>query len=277
MGFSLQANVKTKEGTEHPDRDAQFGYLNTLVKARLRDKQPVISVDTKKKELVGEFKTAGANCAPKATRWPSTCTTSSPTWVARTPTASTTWPPTAPGSPSAPTTTPRASPSRRSAAGGSRWAKPRHPAASELTITADCGGSNGYRTRLWKVELQDLADELQIPITVCHLPPGTSKWNRIEHRLFSHITMNWRGKPLISHEVIVSLIAATTTQTGLTVQAALDTDAYPKGIKITDEQMTRLTITRHDFHGDWNYTITPRRHCRDISLTGPKSLRQAHF
>jgi hypothetical protein len=134
----------------------------------------------------------------------------------------------------------------------------RHPNASELTITADCGGSNGYRTRLWKVELQDLADELQIPITVCHLPPGTSKWNRIEHRLFSHITMNWRGKPLISHEVIVNLITATTTRSGLTVQAALDTDPYPKGIKITDKQMETLAITPHDFHGDWNYTINPR-------------------
>ena len=265
MGFSLQANVKTKEGTEHPDRDAQFGYLNTLVKARLRDKQPVISVDTKKKELVGEFKNGGRELRPKgdplavnvhdfvtdlgrANPYGVYDLAANSAWV------------------SVGTDHDTAS---FAVATIRRWwqqmGQARHPAASELTITADCGGSNGYRTRLWKVELQDLADELQIPITVCHLPPGTSKWNRIEHRLFSHITMNWRGKPLISHEVIVSLIAATTTRSGLTVQAALDTDPYPKGIKITDEQMTRLTITRHDFHGDWNYTITPRRHYSDIN------------
>ena len=147
----------------------------------------------------------------------------------------------------------------------------RYQAATALTITADCGGSNGYRTRLWKVELQHLADELGFPITVCHLPPGTSKWNRIEHRLFSHITMNWRGKPLVSHEVIVKLIAATTTRTGLTVQAALDTDPYPKGIKITDADMQTLNIAPHDFHGNWNYTIHPR-HNQDIDpLTSPNA------
>jgi len=258
MGFSLQANVKTKEGTGHPDRDAQFEYLNTVVKARLDAKQPVISVDTKKKELVGEFKNGGRELRPK-------------------------------GDPQAVnvhdfvTDLGRANPyGVYDLAANSAWVsvgtdhdtatfavqtirrwwqqmgQARHPAATDLTITADCGGSNGYRTRLWKVDLQDLADELKIPITVCHLPPGTSKWNRIEHRLFSHITMNWRGKPLVSHEVIVNLIAATTTRTGLTVQAALDTDPYPKGIKITDEQMTTLNLVAHDFHGDWNYTLQPR-------------------
>ena len=263
LGFSLQANIKTKEGTEHPDRDAQFGYLNTLVKARLQAKQPVISVDTKKKELVGEFKNGGRELRPKgdplavnvhdfvtdlgrANPYGVYDLATNSAWV------------------SVGTDHDTAS---FAVATIRRWwqqmGQPRYAAATELMITADCGGSNGYRIRLWKVELQHLADELQIPITVCHLPPGTSKWNRIEHRLFSHITMNWRGKPLISHEVIVSLIAATTTRTGLTVQAALDTDPYPKGIKITDEQMRALTITKHDFHGDWNYTINPRPN-RDI-------------
>jgi len=258
LGFSLQAPVKTKEGTAHPDRDAQFAYLNARVKARLAAHEPVISVDTKKKELVGEFKNGGRELRPKG----------DPTKV---------------NAHDFVTELGRANPyGVYDLAANSAWVsvgtdhdtaqfavrtigrwwqeigQARYPDAAELTITADCGGSNGYRTRLWKVELQQLADKLRLPITVCHLPPGTSKWNRIEHRLFSHITMNWRGKPLVSHEVIVNLIAATTTRTGLTVQAALDTAPYPKGIKITDAQMTALTITPHDFHGDWNYTIQPR-------------------
>ena len=258
LGFSLQANVKTKEGAGHPDRDAQFGYLNALVKARLHAKQPVISVDTKKKELVGDFKNGGRELRLKgdplavnvhdfvtelgrANPYGVYDLAANSAWVS--------------------VGTDHDTASFAVATIGRWWqqmGQPRYPAATELAITADCGGSNGYRTRLWKVELQDLADTLQIPITVCHLPPGTSKWNRIEHRLFSHITMNWRGKPLVSHEVIVNLIAATTTRTGLTVQAALDTEPYPKGIKITDEQMNALDITPHDFHGDWNYTINPR-------------------
>jgi hypothetical protein len=258
LGFSLQANIKTKEGTAHPDRDAQFGYLNAFVNARLEAKQPVISVDTKKKELVGDFKNSGRELRPKgdplavnvhdfvtelgrANPYGVYDLAANSAWV------------------SVGTDHDTAS---FAVATIKRWwqqmGQTRYPSATELTITADCGGSNGYRTRLWKVDLQDLADTLKIPITVCHLPPGTSKWNRIEHRLFSHITMNWRGKPLVSHEVIVNLIAATTTRTGLTVQAALDTDPYPKGVKITDEQMQALDITPHDFHGDWNYTITPR-------------------
>jgi hypothetical protein len=263
MGFSLQANVKTKEGTEHPDRDAQFRYLNTRVKAQLAAQEPVISVDTKKKELVGEFKNGGRELRPKgdparvnvhdfvtelgrANPYGVYDLAADSAWVS--------------------VGTDHDTASFAVSTIGRWWqqmGQQRYPNARELTITADCGGSNGYRIRLWKVELQNLADELQFPITVCHLPPGTSKWNRIEHRLFSHITMNWRGKPLVSHQVIVDLIAATTTRTGLTVQAALDTDPYPKAIKITDAQMDALSITRHDFHGDWNYTIHPRPH-RDI-------------
>jgi len=258
MGFSLQANVKTREGSEHPDRDAQFGYINARVKAQLAAGQPVISVDTKKKELVGNFKNAGRELRPKgepvevnthdfvtelgrANPYGVYDLADNSAWV------------------SVGTDHDTASFAVQTIR---RWwqqmGRPRYPAASQLTITADCGGSNGYRTRLWKLELQTLADELEIPLTVCHLPPGTSKWNRIEHRLFSHIAMNWRGKPLVSHEVIISLIAATTTSTGLTVQADIDTAIYPKGIKITNAQMKTLDITKHDFHGDWNYTINPR-------------------
>jgi hypothetical protein len=263
LGFSLQGAVKTKEGTAHPDRDAQFDYLNTLVKARLAGGEPVISVDTKKKQLVGEFKNGGRELRAKgdpvkvnvhdfvtelgrANPYGVYDLAANSAWV------------------SVGTDHDTASFAVQTIR---RWwqemGHARYPDAGELTITADCGGSNGYRTRLWKFELQVLADELQLPITVCHLPPGTSKWNRIEHRLFSHITMNWRGKPLISHEVIVSLIAATTTRSGLTVQAALDTAPYPKAIKITDAQINALALTRHDFHGDWNYTIQPRAN-RDI-------------
>jgi len=263
MGFSLQSNVKTKEGSAHPDRDAQFAYLNTVIAAQLARREPVISVDTKKKELVGEFKNGGRELRAKgdplavnvhdfvtdlgrANPYGVYDLAANSAWV------------------SVGTDHDTASFAVQTIR---RWwqqmGSDRYQAATALTITADCGGSNGYRTRLWKVELQHLADELGFPITVCHLPPGTSKWNRIEHRLFSHITMNWRGKPLVSHEVIVKLIAATTTRTGLTVQAALDTDPYPKGIKITDADMQTLNIAPHDFHGDWNYTIHPR-HNQDI-------------
>ena len=263
MGFSLQSNVKTKEGSAHPDRDAQFAYLNTVIAAQLERREPVISVDTKKKELVGEFKNGGRELRAKgdplavnvhdfvtdlgrANPYGVYDLAANSAWV------------------SVGTDHDTASFAVQTIR---RWwqqmGSDRYQAATALTITADCGGSNGYRTRLWKVELQHLADELGFPITVCHLPPGTSKWNRIEHRLFSHITMNWRGKPLVSHEIIVKLIAATTTRTGLTVQAALDTDPYPKGIKITDADMQTLNIAPHDFHGDWNYTIHPR-HNQDI-------------
>jgi hypothetical protein len=259
MGYSLQANVKTREGADHPDRDAQFGYLNERVKAQLAAGEPVISVDTKKKELVGDFKNAGRELRPKgdpdrvrthdfiipelgrANPYGIYDLADNSAWV------------------SVGTDHDTASFAVESIR---RWwtqmGQARYPDAGDLTITADCGGSNGYRTRLWKVELQALADQLGLHITVCHLPPGTSKWNRIEHRLFSFITQNWRGKPLVNHQVIISLIAATTTTTGLTVNAGLDTSIYPKGIKVTDQQMAALNLSKHDFHGDWNYTLHPR-------------------
>jgi hypothetical protein len=260
-GFSLQANVKTIEGAQHPDRDAQFGYLNDQARDHIAAGDPVISVDTKKKELVGQFKNGGREWLPrgepervrvhdfmdkhlgKAIPYGVYDVAADAGWVSvgtdhdtaefAVATIATWW--------------------RK--AGSSAY-----PAASRLLITADGGGSNGYRTRLWKIELARLAAETGLTITVCHLPPGTSKWNTIEHRLFSHISMNWRGRPLTSHEVVVNTIAATTTSTGLTVAAELDTATYPAGIKITDQQMRDLeatTLRRHTFHGDWNYSLTP--------------------
>ena len=259
QGYSLQANRKTLEGASHPDRDAQFNYINEQVKAALADDQPAISVDTKKKELVGDFKNNGREYRPKGdpekvrvhdfkipelgraapygvydiadnTGWVSVGidhdTASFAVNAIR------------------------------------RWwqtmGHERYPKANRLTISADGGGSNGSRVRLWKIELQALADELGIEVTVCHLPPGTSKWNKIEHRLFSFITQNWRGKPLVSYQTIVQLIAATTTKAGLTVNSELDTNSYPKGIKVADAQMDAINLHRHEFHGEWNYTIKPR-------------------
>lgn len=261
-GYSLQANVKTAEGGQHPDRDAQFGYLNDQAQDHMAAGDPVISVDTKKKELVGEYKNGGREWRPAGepehvkvhdfvdpargkanpygvydvahnTGWVSVGTDHDTAAFAVN-TIATWW---------------------------QQVGKALHPNASRLLICADGGGSNGYRTRLWKTELADLAATTGLTITVCHLPPGTSKWNKIEHRLFSHISMNWRGRPLTSHEVIVQTIAATTTSTGLTVHAELDEASYPKGIKIPDEQMEVLVtegiLTRHDFHGEWNYTLAP--------------------
>ena len=262
-GFSLQANAKTIEGGQHPDRDAQFSYLNERVREHQDSGDPVISVDAKKKELVGTFKNAGREWQPKGqpedtnvhdfmdkelgkaipygvydvaadSAWVSVGTDHDTAEFAVA-TIRTWWRTT-----------------------GSEA----YPQASRLLICADGGGSNGYRTRLWKTELSHLANETGLAITVCHLPPGTSKWNKIEHRLFSHISMNWRGRPLESHEVIVNTIAATTTRTGLTVNAQLDTRTYSKGIKITDQQMDDLeqhALRRHDFHGEWNYTLIPQR------------------
>jgi hypothetical protein len=260
MGYSLQANNKTREGSKHIDRDAQFEYINTQAVAFLAADEPVISVDTKKKELVGNFKNNGREwhrkgapeavnvhdfIDPKLSRavpygvydinnnvgWVSVGTDHDTACFA--------------------------------VNAIRRWwrtmGKKRHPKVKRLMITADGGGSNGYRVRLWKVELQKLADELRLPITVCHLPPGTSKWNKIEHRLFSFISINWRGKPLRSYRTIVQLIAATTTKAGLKVRAELDENKYPKGIKISDTQLTAVNLSRHSFHGDWNYTIAPRR------------------
>lgn len=258
LDYRLQANRKTREGVSHPDRDGQFRYINDQVKAALTAGEPAISVDTKKKELVGDFKNGGREWRPKsspehvrvhdfvipelgrAVPYGVYDIADNVGWVsvgidhdtaAFAVNAIRSW-----------------------------WqlmGRERYPKAKRLLLTADGGGSNGSRVRLWKVELQKLADELGMPITVCHLPPGTSKWNKIEHRLFSFITGNWRGKPLISHQVIVELIAATTTEAGLKVRCQLDPNTYPAGIKVADVELEAVNLTRHDFHGEWNYTITP--------------------
>ena len=261
-GYSLQANVKTAEGGQHADRDAQFEYLNDQATAHLACGDPVISVDTKKKELVGADQNGGRQWQPTGQPEPvkvhdfldPTLGKANPYgvydvganigWVSvgtdhdtaafAVNTIRTWW----------------------HQAGNTRY-----PHASRLLICADGGGSNGYRTRQWKTELAKLAAATGLTITVCHLPPGTSKWNKVEHRLFAHISMNWRGRPLTSHEVIVETIAATTTNTGLTVHAELDRATYPTGVKIPDQEMkdleTKSILTRHDFHGEWNYTLHP--------------------
>lgn len=260
-GFSLQSNAKTLEGRQHPDRDAQFSYLNNKAAQHTAAGQPVISVDTKKKELIGQYKNNGTQWRPAGdpepvkvhdfigeggranpygiydiaadTGWV-TVGTDHDTSAFAVNTIRSWWQST-----------------------GSDT----YPGATRLMITADGGGSNGYRTRLWKTELAALAAETGLAITVCHLPPGTSKWNKIEHRLFSHISMNWRGRPLTSHQVMINTIAATTTSTGLTVEAELDTNQYPAGIKVTDKTMKELetsgTLQRHNWHPEWNYTLTP--------------------
>ncbi|GAA1837767.1 hypothetical protein GCM10009682_63240 [Luedemannella flava] len=260
-GFSLQGNAKMLEGTQHPDRDAQFRYLNEQARTHRDEGQPVISVDTKKKELVGQFKNAGQQWLPagqpvavnvhdfedkqlgKAVPYGVYDVATNAGWV------------------NVGTDGDTAAFAVESIR---RWwttvGRDTYPAADRLLVTADAGGSNGYRTRAWKTELAALAAQAGLTITVCHLPPGTSKWNKIEHRLFCHITSNWRGRPLTSHEVIVETIAATTTRTGLRVRAALDTGHYPTGVKVSDAQMAVLPITRHAFHGDWNYTLHPDRH-----------------
>lgn len=259
LGYSLQANKKTLEGTAHPDRNGQFEHIHGKIHEQLAAGNPVISVDTKKKELVGEFKNGGRELRPKgdpekvlvhdfivpelgrATPYGVYDLAHNIGWVSvgidhdtasfAVETIRRWW---------------------------SSMGQPLYPHARHLLITADAGGSNGSRLRLWKLELQLLADELGFPISVCHLPPGTSKWNRIEHRMFSFISQNWRGKPLISHEVIVNLIAATTTRRGLRIQSALDTNSYPAGRKVTDKEAAALHIDRDAFHGEWNYTIRPR-------------------
>jgi hypothetical protein len=259
LDYSLQANRKTREGADHPDRDAQFRYINDQVTAALAAGEPVISVDTKKKELVGDFKNGGREWRPKGspeqvrvhdfvipelgraapygiydiadnTGWVSVGINHD-TAAFATNTIRNWW---------------------------QFMGRERYPRPGRLLITADGGGSNGSRLRLWKVELQKLADELGIPIVVCHLPPGTSKWNKIEHRLFAFITGNWRGKPLISYQVIVELIAATTTAAGLKVRCQLDLNLYPTGIKVSDAELEAVNLTRHAFHGEWNYTISPK-------------------
>jgi transposase len=250
-GFSLQGNAKTVEGHQHADRDAQFRYLNEQARAYQAANQPVISVDTKKKELVGEFANAGVQWRPLGdpTRvnvhdFPSDGLGTAVPYGIYDTAANTGWVNVGTDHDTA----------MFAVASIRRWwqtaGTATYPHATELLISADAGGSNGYRSRAWKTELAALAAETELTVTVCHLPPGTSKWNKIEHRLFSHITMNWRGRPLTSHEVVVNLIAATTTRTGLSVHAELDTGSYPTGIKISDAQMASLPVTRHTFHGD---------------------------
>jgi hypothetical protein len=259
QGFSLQGNAKTIEGRQHPDRDAQFRYISGQVRAHLASADPVISVDTKKKEQVGEYENGGrawrpageparvrdhdfpGQDSPKAIPYGVYDLAANAGWV------------------NVGTDHDTAAFAVESVR---RWWSARgsadYPAARRLLITADAGGSNGYRTRAWKAGLAALAAETGLQITCCHFPPGTSKWNKIEHRLFSAITMNWRGRPLTSHQVAVSSIAATTTRTGLTVHAELDPGTYPAGVKITNAQMNALPLARHPWHGDWNYTLAPR-------------------
>ena len=259
-GYSLQANRKTREGTEHPDRDEQFRYINRQVGRLQTDGQPVISVDTKKKELVGDFKNTGKQWRPKdnpdlvrvhdflipengkAIPYGVYDLTRNAGWV------------------SVGIDHDTASFAARTIL---RWWRkmghPVYPRAHTLLITADAGGSNGPRVRLWKWELQQLADRTGLTITVCHFPPGTSKWNKIEHRLFSYISTNWRGQPLVSLAVIVTLIASTQTAAGLRVRSELDKHSYPDRQEVSDEQMSKINLQRHRFHGDWNYTIHPQR------------------
>jgi hypothetical protein len=259
-GYSLQANRKTREGLAHPDRNAQFEYINAGVARFLMRDQPAISVDTRKKELVGDFKNGGREWRPqggpeevrvhdfldktlgKAIPYGVYDMVNNQGWVSVGIDHD---------------TAQFATNSIRS--WWSEMGAARFPRARELLITADGGGSNSPRTRLWKVSLQALADELGLTLHVSHFPPGTSKWNKIERRLFSFITQNWRGKPLVSHQAIVGLIASTTTSTGLVVKAALDTNHYDTAIKVRDEELAGLRLQRHEFHGDWNYTISPRR------------------
>jgi transposase len=257
-GYSLQAAAKTREGRQHPDRDAQFRYLTGQLNAYLDAGDPVVSVDTKKKELVGNYKNAGREWQPKGQPvevnvhdFPDKTVGKAIPYGVYDVGANTGW-----------VTVGRDHDTAAFAVATLRswWTsvgRPAYPDASRLLISADSGGSNGARLRLWKVELAKLAADAGVAITVCHLPPGTSKWNQIEHRMFSHISMNWRGRPLESHEAVVALIGATTTRAGLTVHAELDEGSYPKGVKITDKQMTALPLTAHKFHGDWNYTLNP--------------------
>jgi hypothetical protein len=258
MGYSLQGNRKTLEGASHPDRNAQFEYINDKTQAALCAGQPVISVDTKKKELVGHYKNGGKQWRPqgepelvkvhdfvdkelgRANPYGVYDVASNLGWV------------------SVGTDHDTAS---FAVATIRRWwlamGQAAYPTAKELMIMADGGGSNGSRVRLWKLELQRLANEFGLSIRVSHFPPGTSKWNKIEHRLFSYISLNWRGQPLVSHEVIVQLIAATTTRKGLKVHAELDTTLYEKGIKVTDAEFAAIRMVRDQFHGEWNYVISP--------------------
>lgn len=258
LGYSLQANRKIREGTEHPDRDAQFRYIYTLVKDFQSSKQPVISVDTKKKELVGDFKNGGREWQPKGRPDPVRVHDFADKILGKVnpygvydQTANIGWVNVGTDHDTA------AFAVESIRRWWNRMGKQTYPEAKRLLITADGGGSNGYRVRLWKTELQRFATEQRLEVSVSHFPPGTSKWNKIEHRMFSHISMNWRGKPLTSHEVIVNLIANTTTAKGLEIQAELDTGSYPKGVKVTDSELHNVNLIVDEFHGDWNYSIMP--------------------
>jgi len=268
LEYSLQGNRKTTEGATHPDRDAQFTHINAQTEAFQHRGQPVIAVDTKKKELVGDFKNGGREWQPagqpepvrvhdfvdrdlgKAIPYGVYALAANQGWVT--------------------VGTDHDTPAFAVQAVRDWWHQmghPTYPAATELLITADGGGSNGSRVRGWKTELQRLADETGLRISVCHFPPGTSKWNKIEHRMFCHITENWRGRPLVSREVIVQLIGSTTTRAGLSIRATLDTGTYPTGIKVTDAELAAVQLEPADFHGEWNYTILPQPRASDQVIT----------
>jgi len=258
LGYSLQANRKTKEGSQHPDRDAQFRHISDKVAAAITEDRPAISIDTKKKELVGEYKNGGSEWRPggdpvavnvhdfpdktlgKAIPYGIYDIGANNGFVNLGITKDT---------------------AQFAVASIRSWwqqlGQARYPHATTLQVTADCGGSNSNRTRLWKTELQRLADDTGLEVSVCHFPPGTSKWNKIEHRLWSFIAKNWRGRPLVSHEVIINSIAATSTDTGLRVYAQLDERDYPQGVEVSDAELSRVNLHRDDFHGEWNYTIKP--------------------
>ncbi|MDW3689235.1 ISAzo13 family transposase [Cupriavidus sp. CV2] len=258
-GYSLQSVRKTREGAQHPDRDAQFHYIADKVAQYQRQRQPVISVDTKKKELIGDFKNAGREWQPKGQPEQARVhdfiddelgkvapygvydVTANEGWVSVGINHDT---------------------AEFAVQSIRRWwlemGRPLYPKARRLLVTADCGGSNGYRVRLWRVQLQRLADELGFAVQVCHFPPGTSKWNKIEHRLFCHITNNWRGRPLLTRQVVVNLIGSVSTAEGLKVRAELDENMYDAGIKVSDAELAAVAIERDEFHGEWNYRIKPR-------------------
>jgi hypothetical protein len=260
LGYSLQGNRKTQEGASHPDRNAQFEHISRRVKAFQRRNQPVISVDTKKKELVGDFANKGQEWQPvgqpekvRTQDFPDKALGKVIPYGVYDPTANAGWVRVGVDH----DTAEFATESIR------RWweemGQARYRQAKELLVTADGGGSNGSRSRLWKVGLQQLADRIGLRISVCHFPPGTSKWTKIEHRLFCHITKNWRGRPLVSRAVVVNLIANTTTEAGLEIQAALDLNSYETGVKVSDEALAKVKLKKAQFHGEWNYTISPHR------------------
>jgi hypothetical protein len=259
LGYSLQANRKTREVSAHPDRPAQFTFINRQVRAFQKRRQPVISIDTKKKEIIGDFKNNGQEWQPegepekvRAKDFPDKKLGKAIPYGVYDLTCNRGWVSVGIDHDTA----------AFAAQTVRRWwcemGRACYPDADSLLITADGGGSNGHRNRLWKVELQGVAEETGLQISVCHFPPGTSKWNKIEHRMFCHITRNWRGRPLTSRAVVVNLIGNTTTEKGLEIHAELDENEYPAGIKVSDEELAQVRIKKHKFHGDWNYTVLPK-------------------